>query len=68
MIVVLPAPLGPISPATVPVGTLNETWSTAVREPNRFVRPSTVTASVDGIGRTDAGAPGAVNRPVRGWL
>ena len=37
MIVVLPAPLGPISPATAPAGTLNETWSTAVRSPKRFV-------------------------------
>ena len=30
MIVVLPAPLGPIRPATVPDGTANDTWSTAV--------------------------------------
>ena len=46
MIVVLPAPFGPISPATVPTGTLNETWSTAVRSPKRFVSASTTTASV----------------------
>ena len=45
MIVVLPAPLGPIRPATVPDGTANDTWSTATRLPNRLVRRSTTTAS-----------------------
>ena len=33
MIVVLPAPFGPIRPATAPVGTWNDTWSTAIHDP-----------------------------------
>ncbi len=44
MMVVFPAPLGPTSPATIPVGTVNDTWSTTVREPNRLVSESTTTA------------------------
>ena len=37
--VVLPAPLGPISPSVSPRRRSNETSSTATIPPNRFVRP-----------------------------
>ena len=51
MIVVLPAPLGPIRPATVPAGTLNDTWSTAMRVPNRLRQPVDDDGVVVAIGR-----------------
>src|SRR5262245_9469448 len=41
-IVVLPAPLGPISPWTVPPRTLKSTLSTATRPPNRRPTPRTI--------------------------
>ena len=44
--VVLPAPFGPSSPSTVPVGTEKSTPSSATTEPNRFWRSSTMIASV----------------------
>src|SRR5512132_4730069 len=42
--VVLPAPLGPSNPNTVPAGTEKSIPPSAVREPNRLVRCSTRTA------------------------
>src|SRR5205085_3749850 len=36
----LPEPFGPRKPKIDPLPTLNETWSTAVNVPKRFVRPS----------------------------
>ena len=39
--VVLPAPLGPIRPVTVPRSTSNEAWSTAVTPPNWTTTSST---------------------------
>ncbi len=40
MVVDFPAPFGPRKPSTSPLLTVNETWSTAVKPPNRFVKPS----------------------------
>src|SRR3954466_8475451 len=39
--VVLPAPLGPITPTTSPGATVSDTSSSAVSPPKRTVRPST---------------------------
>ena len=39
IVVDLPAPLGPRKPSTSPRATRNDTWSTAVKPPNRLVRP-----------------------------
>ena len=39
--VVLPAPLGPRKPTTLPRSTVKVTWSTAVRPAKRLVSPST---------------------------
>src|ERR1700743_1109980 len=39
-VVVLPAPLGPRNPVTVPWSTAKLTWSTATRLPKRLVSPS----------------------------
>src|ERR1051326_5425008 len=36
----LPDPFGPRNPKIEPFPTANDTWSTAVNVPNRFVRPS----------------------------
>ena len=44
MVVLFPAPLGPRNPKIWPWGTEKLTWSTAVKSPNRRVRPSTATA------------------------
>ena len=46
MVVVLPAPFGPMKPATTPRGSSSVRWSTTVRCPYRFVRPDTETALV----------------------
>src|SRR5277367_5648618 len=43
--VVLPEPLGPISPNTSPGDTDNETPLTAVRPPNALVKPSTCSSA-----------------------
>src|SRR4051812_47577453 len=40
-VVVLPLPLGPRNPVTRPGSTSKSRWSTAVKEPNRLVRPRT---------------------------
>ena len=40
-VVVLPAPLGPRNPTTLPRSTVKLTWSTAVRPAKRLVRLST---------------------------
>src|ERR1700676_285188 len=40
MTVDLPEPLGPRNPKMEPLPTENETWSTAVNVPKRFVSPS----------------------------
>src|SRR6185312_2452849 len=40
MVVDFPAPLGPRKPSTSPLATRKETLSTAVKLPNRLVRPS----------------------------
>lgn len=40
MVVVLPAPLGPRNPKTIPAGTSRETPSTARSPPKARVRPS----------------------------
>src|SRR5262249_42295082 len=42
MVVVFPAPLGPMNPATTPRGIRRSRWSTASRSPYRFVSPDTV--------------------------
>ena len=39
MVVVLPAPLGPSRPNTIPFGTLNESASTALKRPKLFETP-----------------------------
>src|ERR1700712_5839574 len=39
MVVVLPAPLGPRNPVTVPGAQAKDTSETTVRPPRRFVRP-----------------------------
>jgi hypothetical protein len=46
MVVVLPAPLGPINPAMVPVGTLMVSPSTAVRLPKCLRKPCVSMAKV----------------------
>src|SRR5690349_19119535 len=43
-LVVLPPPFAPMSPATSPAATASERSATAVRAPNRRVRPVTATA------------------------
>src|SRR4030042_5038787 len=45
MVVDFPAPLGPRNPKISPVATVNEIRSTAVKEPKRFSRWATLTAS-----------------------
>src|SRR5271165_2248424 len=45
-IVLLPDPLGPIRPRISPRPTVNDTWLTAVKPPNRFRRPSTTSTVV----------------------
>ena len=47
MVVVLPAPLGPRTPYTDPVGTARSTPSTARVVPNALTRPDVSTAGVD---------------------
>src|SRR5262245_31642168 len=44
-IVLLPEPLGPMSPRISPGSTANETLATAVKPPKRLVNPSTVSKS-----------------------
>jgi hypothetical protein len=44
-VVVLPAPLGPRNPNTSPWSTLKDTFSNAMRSPNRLVSPSTTSAA-----------------------
>jgi hypothetical protein len=46
-VVVLPAPLGPSKPRTVPGGTAKLTWSTAVFSPKRLTRSIASIAGVD---------------------
>src|SRR5690606_16859841 len=45
MVVVLPAPLGPTSPVTLPRGTIQSTPATATVSPYRLVKPSQRTAA-----------------------
>src|SRR4051794_14137254 len=45
-VVVLPAPLAPITPTISPAPTSRSTPSTAVRSPYRFLRPRIVTTGV----------------------
>ena len=45
-IVLLPEPFGPIRPRISPCSTLNDTWLTAVKPPNRFTKPSTTSTTV----------------------
>src|SRR5690349_5800771 len=47
--VVLPAPFGPISPQTLPRGTVKDTPASAVTPPNRTTRSVTVSAASLGI-------------------
>ena len=47
IVVVLPEPFGPSNPRTVPVGTVNEMSSTAVKSPNRLTRCSASIAGAD---------------------
>src|SRR5262245_20010335 len=47
IVVVFPAPLGPMNPAVTPAGISIVRWSTAIRLPNRLVRPSVVTTVAD---------------------
>src|SRR6185503_8536542 len=56
--VVLPEPLGPMRPRISPSRTSKDTAFSAVKPPNRLVRPVTVSMG------TDAG-PGARGRPAR---
>ena len=47
-VVVFPLPFGPRKPVTRPGSTSNSSWSTAVKDPKRFVRPRTsIRASVN---------------------
>ena len=46
--VVLPAPLGPRKPTTVPASTSKLRWSTAVSSPKRLVRSWTSIAAIGG--------------------
>src|SRR5436189_3611025 len=52
IVVVFPAPLGPRKPNTLPGRTSNDSPSTAVKSPNRFVTPST----------RNVAAPSLINR------
>ncbi len=52
MVVVLPAPLAPTKPVISPVGTSNDTWSTAVLSPNRLVS-SRISNMTTTLGRRD---------------
>src|ERR671914_698868 len=45
-VVVLPAPLGPRKPATVPWSISNSSWSTASTSPKRLVSPLTLIAAM----------------------
>src|SRR3712207_9189285 len=65
IVVVLPAPLGPRKPVTVPDSSSNDTSSTTVRSPYFLVRPLTViiSASSDRLVRSPREIPGP-NRPV----
>src|SRR2546427_13088226 len=53
IVVVLPAPFGPKRPRISPGWISNDTPSTAVNSPNRFVRPrtSTIGSDIEGLGR-----------------
>ena len=55
--VVLPAPLGPISPQTSPRGTVRDTPASAVTPPNRTTTSVTVSAASLGITPTVGPAP-----------
>ena len=44
MVVVLPAPDGPMTPSIVPTGTVRLMACTAASSPNRFATPSMTTA------------------------
>src|SRR6266849_329725 len=59
--VVLPEPLGPISPRISPSRTSNDTPLSAVKPPNRFVSPETVSIS-EGVSlpSSSAGFAGAI--------
>src|SRR3712207_5016978 len=71
IVVVLPAPLGPRKPVTVPDSSSNDTSSTTVRSPYFLVRPLTVIISASSTGisgsgenvRCPGGAVASADRP-----
>src|SRR5881296_169527 len=63
MVVVLPAPFGPRRPRISPGRISNEMPSTAVKSPNRFIRPWTSTIGM-GMGRFGEDSVGCLQSPL----
>src|SRR5205814_260848 len=64
--VVFPDPFGPRKPKIDPFPTENETWSTAVKAPKRFVNPST---SIIGSGiNRESGKEGYLVKLLDSWI
>src|ERR1700760_3828585 len=69
-VVVLPAPLGPRNPVTVPWSTEKLTWSTATRLPKRLVSPSSSMVAMSTVHSSSvvSGIAGHGADAAGGWL
>src|SRR5438445_1166756 len=65
--VVFPDPFGPRKPKIDPFPTENETWSTAVKAPKRFVNPSTSIIG-SGINRESGNQEGYLVKLLVSWF